>query len=230
MTLSTDFEILDEYNACDTWCKKHLHNTSYNIGRTASRGTSVSSKNEVHIVGNDIKELPYRIASDVNKYIYHLPQLTSFKNIVHYSRSVQFFETHDLDFRLYKPNATTDNIHFVKINDFKPQIYNIDAHNGIYVNRCSSNDVADLENYKDWACKTLTIAEFSTKIKNLTSCLLYPHIQYLYVDTDISDVYTNNQLLELQIIITSHMRLQDRSEYVMDMTLSLIEKGFNDEC
>ena len=127
---------------------------------------------------------------------------------------IQFPKLSELRFNNFN-NFDLKNINGIKINNL------------LYFRNINSKNIFDLSQYQDIIASGLEFSDSLYSFKNLQCVLLYKHIKRVYFNY--SEIYTNSQIDILRKIMNDFLSKNNKKEYTMDMTLALLNSGFENE-
>lgn len=180
-------------------------------------------------------ELPYDFY-ECDRFKINAPLLKTLKNFP--SKSMQnihvefyFSSCVSLDFAnteytLPMCEITLDNMPNIHLEDFKKLSLNSNI-KSISFDRCLNPKLHDVSTYNTHIlCMDMSI---TSKLKNVTSVLTNNNckLQHLRFINDVEMQHFNSY--ELSIIIAKYLGKHNKNDYVMDMTLEMIDAGFEDE-
>jgi hypothetical protein len=158
--------------------------------------------------------------------------LTSFENMPHDCSFYEFDTCQNLNFsEMFYVNHEIS-LEIVNTNTFNP--YTLPHKNQSFFKMiytyCDNTYICDMQNYKDFSSPIVLIhyTDLYHKFTNLTQ-ILFTKIKMLNVQRIKNNVYTPKQMSQLLYIISSFTSPGRGSEYIMDMTVELIDNEFQDE-
>lgn len=115
----------------------------------------------------------------------------------------------------YFDNLDLKNIHNIKINEL------------LYFRSVKTKNIYDLSQYRDIMSDDLEFCENIYCFKNLPDVLLCKYIKRLYINN--CEIYDGDRIDTMSKIIFEFISKNNREEYIMDMTLALVDNGFENE-
>ncbi len=224
------------------WCKTNIddfslfdnntHREKYFVDEMAQVVYSQSYDVFVEINTND-SELPIGITCITTFRIKHAPNLKSFKNFPSkyssiFPNDMEFSNCPLLDFNDFYYGLKHIGVLFIdKPNDnIKPQLLNKNQKWNIlyYADDATLNDCIDISNYTQLNDIKRLILYPPSHLKNLSS-ILDTKIQKLEIG--VSKYYVYDKKILLNGIANKYIVLG--KDHIMDMTIELIDNGFEDE-
>lgn len=219
------------------WCKINIIGFDRDIYesegfRIYENHQEIFSDSTMFIETSD-KELPFKFNSFYGYYVNGI-NLTHIK-VKNFTLNLQNTLTFDGNNSINYNNVQwSDNIQVeFRESDINPQsLHNIKFHSLYFKCGKSNSAVSDFSNYNtSIQTEDFTITTYY-KFKNLT-CLLDLKIQFIYITGGHNSAYDVLEINKLEEIIdryTTHLyKKQNRKDHIMDMTLDLLDAGFEDE-
>lgn len=139
-----------------------------------------------------------------------------------------FDTTNSINFTQLKPKSGGAYISLKIINVDYFDINNIQqGFNGVSIHLCKQTNANDFDKYKDVSFGALDIITLE-KFRNLQN-ILYTNLFWFNIGYSEYGIYSSEQLKSLSKIIREFLDKNNREDYIMDMTLSLIDAGFENE-
>lgn len=178
------------------------------------------------VINTQVEEFPFAIEVE-NTLKITAPNLKSFKNIKNINVPTVIFTNqsklnfYDLDSTDIHGNNVPLSFGFGKYNHLEADMFTKHKFNALSFNHCPSSTLYDFSQYLNNAgiVRLYFLGIFINDIKNLTYLL----------DTSVlisNVIFSGN--VALQKIVNTYLQLPNKSDYVMDMTIELLDNDFEE--
>ena len=228
--MSQDEKTQTAVEKCFAWCEDHLSGL-YHISQQTPTDFTIRCEHYASIKDFDLTYFPYKIVSKTDSFSITMPKLNSIENIPKILNNAQFIKTTNFNFNLLRKHVIK-NISLGCIDNLQPQLIELCGYDSITLTSCDNDYVSDLQNYSKFITSSLNIGIRKHRIKNIIACLQFRNIHRIFlIHDDLGyGVYTSEQLMKMQILITTYQRMSYPEEYSMDLAVDLIDYGFENEC
>ena len=214
------------------WCNANI--IGFNIDDYEADGFYIYEKTQTVFCNQTIfirtrdEELPFLFKCSDGYYVAG-EKLTDI-NLLHFDMNITnkfvFDGCNDINFNRF---AWVNNRNFeFHYSDINPKNIHDVAFNSLVIKCAANADVCDFANYNT----SVKIEEFSIapgfRFKNLIR-ILDLEILYVYILNTMTTTYNGHQCKTLDNIIDRYNTNTNRKDFVMDMTVDLIDAGFEDE-
>ena len=226
----TDFDININDGGLDLLGTTYLSRNGFSLDVTNQ--TIIYDTNYILIRCNDETIPPFTFRSDFG-WMFRCPNLKTLNCLFAHDNSnaeIYFINNNNLDYS--QINLTLlRNVNFENVNNINPLSLQYNTFNTLYFDCYDNNSLYDFDNYQNInICLLQFIAR--GKLKNLTSIITNENT-LIYKFTLLQDgdaYYAHPQNMKLNMIVNTFLSIStNREDYAMDMTVALLEAGFEDE-